>query len=78
MERSWSPCSTCLVSWTDRVELCCDGALSPEGEYNWLSLLVLLNSVTKVTPLKKQRLEKLTFLGALLCSVNPFMSALFS
>ena len=39
------------------LPLCGDGALSPEEEYNRLYLLVqsLLNSVTKVTPLKKQR-----------------------
>ena len=56
------PCSTYLVPCcTDRQSgtppLCGDGALSPEEEYNRLYLLVqsLLNSVTKVTPLKKQR-----------------------
>ena len=58
-------CSTYLVSCTERQTdrqsgtplLCGDGVLSLEEEYNRLYLLVqsLLNSVTKVTPLKKQR-----------------------
>ena len=32
--------------------LCCDGALSPEGEYNWLSLL---SNKSDTIELKKQR-----------------------
>ena len=62
MERSRPPCSTYwYLAQRERQSgtppLCGDGALSPEEEYNWLYLLVqsLLNSVTKVTPLKKQR-----------------------